>query len=104
MPRETIVQFYTRRIREQQEWLKSCGETMAGYVDHYGAEGRTVVEAEAIFKADYWHLQKCIAALDDLDKTKGGVTVSQALVDARDMLEALGIKSGDIAAGRLLVN
>jgi hypothetical protein len=53
--KETTQQLYTRMVVEQQAWIKSCGGTLAGYVERYGEADdpqRTGDGGEAIYRAD----------------------------------------------------
>lgn len=56
MAKETMCERYTRLVAEQKAWIKSCGGTLAGYIERYGS----VVDnpncvgngGEAIYRAD----------------------------------------------------
>lgn len=62
MKRETVAAFQQRRIKEQRQWIQSCGGTLAGYIANYhGEHGRTIESATNIFKADTEYLAKCEA-------------------------------------------
>ena len=95
MPKkETVSEFYSRRLREQREWMISCGDTLAGYIKHYTELGRSAHEAEAIYRADHDYLERSIRAFSVL--SNDSITVSGALTETRDFIESLGYRTGDV--------
>ncbi len=45
---------FLESIRQQKLWIKSCGETLEGYIEKYGDSGDG---AHAIYAADIAHLK-----------------------------------------------
>jgi hypothetical protein len=63
--RESVMQFYLRRVREQQAWIQSCGGSLAGYYLHYcGTHGMGADQTKRIYDADKAYLVKTEEALD----------------------------------------
>jgi hypothetical protein len=72
--KETRRAFYLRMIAEQKQWIRSCGGTLDGYTQNYGAAddpNRTGNGGEAIYQADTQALANFEHRLEQLGPVGG---------------------------------